>query len=340
MDLSTTYVGLELDNPLVPSSSPLMRELDNLRQMEDAGAGAVILHSLFEEQVSQESMVLNRYLTEGTNSFAEALSYFPEAIDYAGGLETYLSHIHSAKAALDIPVIASLNGVSSRGWINYAQQIEAAGADAIELNIYFLPTDPDVSGEWVENIYMNTLRDVKGAVKMPVIMKLVPWFSSVAHMAKKLTMQGADGLALFNRFYQPDLDLDDLAVVPNLRLSDSDELRLPLRWIAILYGRINTDFALTSGVHSPTDVLKAVAAGASITMIASELLQHGIYRLKPLRAGIEAWLMENEYESLDQLKGSLSQLHCAEPTAYERANYMRVLSSYEPPSSWSYRPVS
>ena len=334
MDLTTTYLGLNLKNPLVPSSSPLTRELSKLKQMEDAGAAAVVLYSLFEEQVNQESHTLDHYLTQGVESFAEALTYFPEASEYQSSPAEYLEHIRRAKEAMDIPIIASLNGVSTGGWIGYARDIEQAGADALELNVYYLPTDIHLGSGEVEQIYLDILRDVKATISIPVTMKLSPYFSAIANMAHRLSEAGADGLVLFNRFYQPDLDLENLAVIPNLRLSNSDELRLPLRWIAILYGRIHSDLALTTGIHTTTDVLKAVAAGAAITMVASELMQHGINRLKLLLAGVEAWLDENEYDSLAQLQGSLSQLHCAEPAAFERANYMRVLSSYAPDYSW------
>jgi len=334
MDLTTTYLGMKLKNPLVPSSSPLMRTVDNLRWMEDAGAAAVVLHSLFEEQITIESHTLNHYLTQGVESFPEALSYFPEAQEYKTGPVEYLEHIQKAKSALEIPVIASLNGVSTGGWVTYARQIQEAGADALELNIYYVPTDPNLTGSEVEQIYLDVLKDVKSTVTIPVAMKLNPYFSAMANMARRLVDGGADGLVLFNRFYQPDLDLEALEVVPNLKLSSSTELRLPLRWIAILYGHVNTSLALTTGIHTVTDVLKAVAGGADVTMVASELLRNGINRLKVLSLGLEEWLVENEYESLSQLKGSLSQINCAEPAAFERANYMRVLSSYAPDYPW------
>jgi len=330
MDLTTNYLGMTLKNPLVPSSSPLMRTLESLRAMEDAGAGAVVLHSLFEEQITQESHTLNHYLTQGVESHPEALSYFPEASEYKTGPDEYLEHIQRAKKALDIPVIASLNGVSTGGWVKYAKQIEEAGADALELNVYYIPTDPNLTGNEVEQIYLDVLKDVKTAVNLPIAMKLNPYFSSMANTARNLADAGAGSLVLFNRFYQPDFDLDNLEVVPNLKLSTSTELRLPLRWIAILYGQVNTDLALTTGVHTVTDALKGVAAGAAVTMVASELLRNGINRLQVLRMGVEEWLIENEYESLAQLQGSLSQINCAEPAAFERANYMRVLSSYSP----------
>ena len=330
MDLTTNYLGMTLKNPLVPSSSPLMRTMENLRAMEDAGAAAVVLHSLFEEQITQESHTLNHYLTQGVESHPEALSYFPEASEYKTGPDEYLEHIQRAKKTLDIPVIASLNGVSTGGWVKYAKQIEEAGADALELNVYYIPTDPNLTGNEVEQIYLDVLKDVKTAVNLPIAMKLNPYFSSMANTARNLADAGASSLVLFNRFYQPDFDLDNLEVVPNLKLSTSTELRLPLRWIAILYGQVNTDLALTTGVHTVTDALKGVAAGAAVTMVASELLRNGINRLQVLRMGVEEWLIENEYESLAQLQGSLSQINCAEPAAFERANYMRVLSSYSP----------
>lgn len=334
MDISTTYLGLELKNPLVPSSSPLSRNLGSLKQMEDAGAAAVVLYSLFEEQVTLESQDLNHYLTQGVESFPEALTYFPEAPEYQSSPEAYLEHLRRAKEALDIPIIGSLNGVSTGGWIRYAREMEEAGADALELNVYYLPTDPGLSAIDVEQIYLDILRDVKAAINIPVAMKLSPYFSAMANMAQRLTEGGADGLVLFNRFYQPDLDLENLEVVPNLILSSSMELRLPLRWVAVLYGRLEADLAITTGIHTAIDVLKGVAAGANVTMMASELLQNGVVRLSELLQDMENWLVENEYESLDHLKGSMSQVNCAEPAAFERANYMRVLSSYGSDYLW------
>lgn len=340
MNLKSNYLGLELKNPLVPSSSPITRTLDGLRQMEDAGASAIVLYSLFEEQILQESHTLNEHLLQGTESFAEALDYFPEAPEYKYGPDEYINHIRRAKEALSIPIIASLNGVSTGWWMRYAKDIEQAGADALELNIYYLPTGLDETSMEVEALYLDALAHVKSAVSIPVAMKLSPYFSAMGNMAKRLVETGADGLVLFNRFYQPDLDLEQLAVVPNLVLSSSTEMRLPLRWIAILYGRIQADLALTSGVHNVTDVLKGIAAGAAVVMVASELLRNGVGRLKIIRAGLEAWLQENEYESLDQLRGSLSQINCAEPAAFERANYMRVLSSYSDDYNMRTMPVA
>ncbi|GAB4280382.1 MAG: dihydroorotate dehydrogenase-like protein [Candidatus Promineifilaceae bacterium] len=330
MDMKTTYLGMELKSPIVPSASPLSRDLGTLRQMEDAGAGAVVLYSLFEEEINMESQTLDRYLTEGVESYSEALSYFPEALSYeAVGPDKYLSHIRQAKKALSIPVIASLNGVSTGGWIRYAKEIEQAGADALELNVYYIPTSLDMTSDLVEQLYLDVLRDVKESVSIPVQMKLNPYFSALGNMARRLENAGADGLALFNRFYQPDLDLENLEVVPNLTLSRSDDLRLPLRWIAILYGRIHTDFALTSGVHTSVDALKGIAAGATVVNMASELLRNGVGRISEILAEMEAWLEEKEYESLDQLRGSLSQQNVTSPAAFERANYVRVIRSFE-----------
>jgi dihydroorotate dehydrogenase (fumarate) len=334
MDLSTTYLGLKLKNPLVPSSSPLSRNLYSLRRMEDSGAAAVVLYSLFEEQINLESQTLDRYLTQGTESYAEALTYFPEAPEYETGPDEYLEHIRRAKDALEIPVIASLNGVSTGGWVKYARNIQEAGADALELNVYYVATDPYLNSAAVEEIYLDVLRDVKEAVTIPVAMKLSPYFSSMANMARQLADAGADGLVLFNRFYQPDLDIENLAVVPHLVLSNSNELRLPLRWIAILFGRVKADLALTTGVHTAEDVLKGLMAGASATMLASELLRNGIGRLHDILLDLERWLIEYEYHSVAELRGSLSQINCAEPAAFERANYMRVLSSFAPDYLW------
>lgn len=331
MDLTTTYLGLTLKNPIVPSSSPLARNLGKLRQMEDAGAAAVVLHSLFEEEINAESETLDRYLNEGSESYGEALSYFPEAPMYASiGPDAYLGYLSEAKRALDIPVIASLNGVSAGGWTRYARLMQEAGADALELNVYYVPTRLDVSGAEVEQMYLDVLRDVKHHVTIPVAMKLNPYFSSTAHMANQLAQAGADGLVLFNRFYQPDLDLNHLAVVPNLHLSGSDEMRLPLRWIAILYGHIAADLALTTGIHTGEDALKGIAAGATVVMMASALLQMGVGRITAVLTEMTEWLKEHEYESLAQLRGSLSQRNCGAPAAFERANYIQVVGSYAP----------
>lgn len=331
MDLSTNYLGMRLKNPIVPSASPLSRKLDGIRRMEDAGASAIVLYSLFEEAINMESRTLDRYLNRGTESFAEALSYFPDAPSYSAvGPDTYLSHIHRAKQAVDIPIIASLNGVSTGGWLHYAKQMEGAGADALELNVYYLPTNFDLKGAEVEQIYLDLLRDIKTEVSIPVAMKLSPYFSATANMLKQLDDAGVDGLVMFNRFYQPDLDLENLDIVPNLVLSTPYAMRLPLRWIAILYGHLKADMALTSGVHTAEDALKGVAAGAAVTMMASELLQNGIGRITEILTEMNDWLEEKEYHSLDELQGSLSQINCGAPAAFERANYIQVVGSYEP----------
>jgi dihydroorotate dehydrogenase (fumarate) len=331
MDLRTSYLGLELKNPLVPSASPLTRELANLRRMEDAGAAAIVLYSLFEEEINMESHTLDRYLSDGTESYAEALTYFPEAPAYrAIGPDAYLEHIFRAKQAIGIPIIASLNGVSTGGWIRYAKEMEGAGADALELNIYYMPTQIDLSSAEVEQIYIDLVQDVRASINIPIAVKLSPYFSATANMMHRLAGAGADGLVLFNRFYQPDLDLENLEVVPNLILSKSEEMRLPLRWIAILYGRIKADLALTTGVHTANDALKAIAAGANVAMMTSELLLNGIGRLNDILSEMTLWLEEREYLSLHELQGSLSQINVAAPAAFERANYIQIVRSYQP----------
>jgi dihydroorotate dehydrogenase (fumarate) len=329
LDLTTRYLGLILKNPLVASASPLSKKVDSVRRLEDGGAAAVVMYSLFEEQITHESRELDHYLERGTHSYAESLSYFPDLDHYNLGPEPYLEHLHRIKSAVSIPVIGSLNGVSSGGWVEYAHEIEQAGADALELNIYYLPTDIDLSGAELEETYVNLVRDIRARVKLPIAVKLSPFFTSIPHIAKRLVEAGANGLVLFNRFYQPDFDLDELKVVPDLDLSTSYELRLPLRWIAILYGRIAADFALTGGVHTAQDVLKAMMAGASVAMMASELLAHGPGRLRQMIAGIERWMEEHEYESIAQMKGCMSQRAVAEPAAFERANYMKALNSFD-----------
>jgi dihydroorotate dehydrogenase (fumarate) len=330
MNLTTQYLGLTLKNPIVASSSPLSRNLDSIRRLEDAGASCVVMYSLFEEQITFDSLYLDHYLRSGTNSHAEALSYFPEIDAYNVGPDEYMNLISRAKDAVDIPIVGSLNGVSAGGWTDYAAQIQEAGADALELNVYYLPTNAELTGVEVENIYLDMLRQVKGTVSIPIAMKLSPFFSSTANMAKRLTEEGADGLVLFNRFYQPDMDIETLEVAPRLVLSNSDELRLPLRWVAILYGRLLADLAITSGVHTSQDVLKGLMAGAKVTMMASELLLKGIRRIREVLDEVEEWMTEHEYLSVAQMIGSMSQQHCAEPAAYERANYMKTLASYLP----------
>ncbi|MFL6275918.1 MAG: dihydroorotate dehydrogenase-like protein [Blastocatellia bacterium] len=329
MDLRTEYLGLTLKNPIVPSSSPLSYTIDSIRRLEDAGAAAVVMYSLFEEQITSESYNLDYYLSHGTDSYAESLSYFPEIEHYNVGPDKYLELIRKAKETVDIPIIGSLNGVSTGGWIDYAGMIEEAGADALELNVYYIPTSTYLMGAEVEYIYTDILRDVKNRVEIPVAMKLSPYFSSPANMAQRLCEGGANGLVLFNRFYQPDFDLESLEVVPSLHLSTSDDLRLPLRWVAILYGHVPVDFAITSGVHTYQDTLKALMAGARCVMMAAELLQNGVGRIAKILTEMREWMEGHEYESVEQMIGSMSQQHVIEPAAFERANYMKALASYK-----------
>ena len=333
VDLSTTYLGLKLKHPVVPSASPLSDGIDKIRRLEDAGASAIVLYSLFEEQIVGESHLLDHYLSYGAESFAEALDYFPEMDSYNVGPGGYLDLIRRAKEATDIPIIASFNGVSTGGWVEYARMMEEAGADALELNIYYVATDPAMTGADVEQMYLDVVHDVRSNLRIPLSVKVGPHFSSFANMAMKLTKAGASGLVVFNRFYQPDFDLEQLEVVPNLALSSAWEMRLPLRWVSILYGRVPVDFAITSGVHTYEDVLKGVMAGANVTMMASELLRNGAQRINLVVHEVERWLEEHEYVSISQAQGSMSQRNVAEPAAFERANYMKVLKS------WKYDPT-
>jgi dihydroorotate dehydrogenase (fumarate) len=328
MDLTTTYMGLTLKNPIVHSSSPLSDRLDNICRLEEAGTAAIVMYSLFEEQITRESHQIDHYLSYGSESFAEAINYFPEMETYNVGPEEYLNRINRAKQSVDIPIIGSLNGVSTGGWIEYAKKIEQAGADALELNIYYIPTDPDMPASEVERMYLDVVEDVKKSISIPVAVKLSPFFSNVANMASRLHKAGADALVLFNRFYQPDIDLEELEVVPHLLLSHSYEMRLPLRWVAILYGRVPVDFAITTGVHDHEDVLKGLMAGAKSVMLTSELLLNGIGRVRTILDDMVEWMERHEYESVGQMQGSMSQIHVAEPTAFERANYMKVLRSW------------
>ena len=327
MDLTTTYMGLSLKNPIVPSASPLSEHINGIRRIEDVGAAALVMYSLFEEQLTFESHQLDHYLSYGVDSFSEATSYFPNMETFHVGPDEYLNLIRRAKDAIDIPVIGSLNGVSTGGWIEYARLIEEAGADALELNIYYIPTDIGMPGTEVEQMYVDIVRDVKANIKIPLAVKLSPFFSATANMACRLAEAGADALVLFNRFYQPDIDLENLEVLPNLALSDSHEMRLPMRWVAILYGRVPVDFAITSGVHTYEDVLKGLMAGASITMMASELLVNGVQRVAQIVSSLGIWMEEHEYESVSQMQGSMSQKNISEPTAFERANYMKILQN-------------
>jgi dihydroorotate dehydrogenase (fumarate) len=326
--LATDYLGLALRSPLVMSSSPLCEDLDAIRRAEDAGAGAVVLHSLFEEQLTVESHDLDRHLSQHEYNFAEASGYFPEMTSYNLGPEGYLEHVRRAKAAVGIPVIASLNGVSSGGWIDFARRIQEAGADALELNAYFLPTDPLLTGAEVEAMYVDLVRDVSLSITLPLAVKLSHFFSAIPNIAHRLERAGASGLVLFNRFYQPDLDVERLEVVPNLTLSTSSELRLRLRWVAILHGHVDVDLAVTGGVHTAEDVVKALMAGATATMMTSALLHNGVEHLAHVQTGLRAWLEEHEYESVRQMRGCMSSAAVAEPAAFERANYLKVLRGY------------
>jgi dihydroorotate dehydrogenase (fumarate) len=331
IDLSTKYLGLTLENPLVVSSSPLSEEIGNLRRMEQAGASAIVLHSLFEEQITLESHELDCHLSRGTESNAEALTYFPEMNKYHLGPEDYLEHVRSAKAAVKIPIVGSLNGVSTGTWINwvkYARKIEEAGADALELNIYFLPTDSDMTSRQVEQMYCDLVYAVRKNLRIPLAVKIAPYFSSMTYMACRLEQAGADALVLFNRFYQPDFDLENMQVIPRLVLSSSDELLLRLHWTAILFPRVKADLAVTGGVHTAQDVIKAMMAGARVTMLASALLRNGIDYLAQLQTELVAWMQAHDYRSIRQMQGSMSQWAVAEPAAFERANYMKVLGSY------------
>jgi dihydroorotate dehydrogenase (fumarate) len=328
MDIQTTYLGLKLRSPLVASASPIMEDLDNIRKLEDAGAGAVVLNSLYEEQIKAEREALMHHLDYGTESFAESLTYFPEPDTFYAKTDDYLNQIRNAREAVDIPVIASLNGSSAGGWTSFAEKMEAAGASAIELNVYNIPSDIDRPGMDVEKMTVEIVQAVKSTVEIPVAVKLSPYFSNMAHMAKQLADVGADALVLFNRFYQPDINLETLEAEPNILLSTSYDLRLPLRWIGILYGRVETDFAATSGIHTAHDALKMLMVGANVAMMTSALLKYGINYLRTVEADLVAWLEENEYESVEQLRGSLSQMHSTDPSSFERAQYMRGLKNY------------
>ncbi len=329
MDLRTTYMGMELKHPIVASASPLAGTVANIKRLEDAGASAVVMFSLFEEQLQHESAALEHLMTAGTESFAESLSYFPEVDDYTVGPDRYLDLLRRASEAVDIPILGSLNGITNTGWIEYAQLMQQAGAKGIELNVYYIPADLTTSGRAVEERYIEIVKAVKAAVTVPVAVKLSPFFSAMGAMAKSLDEAGADALVLFNRFYQPDLDLDRLEVAPNLNLSTPDEIRLPLLWIAVLYGRLRASLGATRGVHTPVEVVKYLMAGADAVMTTSALLKNGIDYLTTLRDGLQTWMEMHHYSSVAQLKGSMSQQNVADPTAFERANYIKTLESYK-----------
>lgn len=328
-DLSTTYLGLNLKNPLVAAASPLSKKLDRARKLEELGISAIVMYSLFEEQIIRESLELDHFLSRGTDSFPEAPTHLPDGGLYGVSPEKYLNQVAGLKKALSIPVIGSLNGYSRGGWTNYARKIEEAGADALELNMYYLATNPDISSSDVENVQVDLVAEVKSAISIPLAVKISPFITSVPNFARRLVEAGADGLVLFNRFYQPDFDLEELEVVHSLDLSTSADLRLPLRWISILHGKINADLALTSGVHTSRDVLKTMMAGAQVAMIASELLWDGsLKRVQEILSHIQTWMEEHEYQSIKQMQGSMSQKAVKDPAAFERANYMKVLNSF------------
>jgi len=330
MELSTTYLGIKLKNPIVASASPLSRSMDSMRQLEDAGASAIVMHSLFEEQIIHEAESLDHYKSVGTESYAEALTYFPDTGDYHFAPEEYLELVAKAANKLEIPVIASMNGITPGGWTSYAKKMAEAGASALELNVYYIPTDGTMASVDVENRYSDVLKEVRGAVKIPVAVKLSPFFSSIPNVAQRLVSEGADGLVLFNRFYQPDIDLEELDVKPGVELSNSYSNRLPMRWIGILFGKTKASLAATSGVHTAEDVLKLTMVGADVTMMCSALLMHGPEYIGKVLQDLERWMQDHEYESIEQMKGSLSHKSIADPSAYERANYMKALNRYKP----------
>jgi len=329
MDLTTSYLGLKLKNPIVPSAGPLSHSLDSMKKLEDAGAAAVVMYSLFEEQIAHDTAELNHYLSYGTESFAESLTYFPEVGDYNLGPEEYVELVRKAKESLSIPVIGSLNGITSGGWTDYARKIQQAGADALELNVYYISTDPDIPAAEVEDRYAEVLHAVKRAVSIPVAMKLSPYFSSFANMARRLDNAGVNGLVMFNRFYQPDIDLEELEVLPNVILSTPQAIRLPMRWIAILHGRLKASLAASSGIHTAEDVIKMLMVGADVTMMCSVLLRHGPGHITKVLEEIRRWMIDHEYVSLTQMKGSMSQKSVADPAAFERANYMKAIQGYK-----------
>ncbi len=329
MDLTTTYMGMNLKHPIVASSSPLSGSIAGIKRLEDAGAAAVVMFSLFEEQLKHESAALEHLMTVGTNSFAESLTYLPEIDDYTVGPDAYLNLLRQASEAVDIPIIGSLNGITNSGWIEHAQLMQQAGAKGIELNIYYIPADLTTSGRAVEERYVEIVKAVKAAVTVPVAVKLSPFFSAIGSMAKALDDAGVDALVLFNRFYQPDFDLEKMEVAPNLNLSTADEIRLPLLWIAVLYGKLRASLGATRGVHTPAEVIKYLMAGADAVMTTSALLKNGVDYLGTLRNGLQTWMEMNQYQSVAQMKGSMSQQNVADPTSFERANYIKTLESYK-----------
>jgi len=329
MDLRTTYMGLELKNPVIASASPLSEKFDNFRRMEDAGAAAVVMFSLFEEQIKHENAAIEHLITSGSDSYAESLSYFPEFEDYETGPDEYLNLLRRATEAVDIPVIASLNGITNEGWVDTARLMQDAGASGIELNAYYIPANLYMDGREVEQRYLEVLKAVKAAVSVPVAMKLSPFFSATGNMARQFDEAGADALVLFNRFYQPDLDLEEMEVVTDLKLSTPAEIRLPLLWIGVLHGRINASLAASTGVHSPLELIKYLLTGADAVMTTSGMLRYGIDFLTTLVNGLQDWMEAKQYDSVNQLRGAMSQINCLNPGAFERANYIRILENYK-----------
>ena len=329
IDLSTNYLGLKLKNPIVVSASPLSEKLENFPRMREAGAGAIVMYSLFEEQIEAESENVDAALEYGANSYAESTSYLPDMPKYHIGPDRYLDLLQNAKKSVDIPVIASLNGKSRGGWSRYAQYMEEAGADALELNIFNVPADPSVTGQQLEDGYIELVRTIRKQIKIPIAVKLGPYFTSLGNFAKRLSDAGADGVVIFNRFYQPDFNLEDLEVTPNLVLSSPHELRLRLHWTAILYHQVETYIAITGGVHDASDVLKCMMAGANVAMMTSALLKYGIEHIGVVLSGIEAWMEEHEYTSIKQMRGSMSLVNVEDPTAFLRGNYLKMLGSYK-----------
>ncbi len=328
IDFSTNYLGLKLKNPIVVSASPLTEKLENFARLEDAGAGAIVMYSLMEEQIEAESENIDNALESGINSYAESTSYLPDMRNYHIGPDRYLELLRKGKASVNIPVIASLNGNSPGGWIRYSQYMEEAGADALELNIFDVATDPSISAEELEGRYCNLVRSIRKSVRIPIAVKMGPYFTSCANFSKRLAEAGADGVVIFNRFYQPDLDLEELEVVPNLVLSSPHELRLRLHWAAILYHQVETYVAITGGVHDASDVLKSIMAGAHVAMMTSALLKYGIEHIGVVLAGMESWMEEHEYVSIKQMRGSMSLVNVDNPTAFLRGNYLKMLTSY------------
>ncbi|MCC7573278.1 MAG: dihydroorotate dehydrogenase-like protein [Candidatus Methanofastidiosum sp.] len=328
IDLSTNYMGLKLKNPIVASSSYLWEDQKNIKKAEKSGVAAVVLHSLFEEQLEIQQEELNKFLLQGTESYAEALTYFPEIKDFKFAPDEYVELLREVKSDSEIPIIGSLNGVSDGGWIKYSQKLEEAGADALELNIYYIPTDPSIRSEKIEENYVNLVKSVKQKIRIPLAVKLSPYFTSTPNLLKKLEEGGADAFVIFNRFYQPDIDIENLEITKNLVLSSSDELRLRLRWAAIMYGKIKPDIAITGGVHTGPDVVKSIMAGAKVSMMTSALIKNGIDHIEKTLSEVTDWLSKHEYESIKSIQGLMSQKNILEPSAYERANYMKILGSY------------